>query len=99
MKQKIPEEMTIEELIEAMDEDAMRIGLTIAKLYRAVTTAMVELPDLELHTETICLSVDGGGITVHVCSPHHECGQDDDCNDDFDDDLDEEEEGTIYDEF
>lgn len=102
MEQKMPEEMNIEELIEAMDEDAKRIGLTIADLYRTVTTAMAELPDMELHTAVISLSVNDCGITVHIGNPHRRRGEHDDFDDfddDFDDDLEDEEEGTIYDEF
>ena len=98
MEKKMPEEMSIEELVEAMDKDATRIGLTIAELYRTVTMAMASLPDMELHTETICLSVDDRGITVHVGNPHrgsckHDDFDDNDNQDDFDD-----EEGMIYDE-
>ena len=94
---KKPEEMTPEELSKAIDEDAMGIGLAIATIYKTVTTATAHLPNMELHTETICLSVDDNGVSVHIGRPHgRHCGydRDEDC-DDFDF---ENEEERLYDE-
>ncbi len=102
MDKKKPERMTVEELVKAMDEDAKHIGLTIADLYRTATMAMASLPNMELRTELICLSVTEHGITVHVghdCRGCHEC--DDDYDDYDEDDMNDFEEGEngIYDEF
>ncbi len=90
MDKKKQEKMSVEELVKAMDEDAKHIGLTIADLYRTVTMAMASLPDMELHTELIRLSVTDHGITVHVghdCRGCHEC--DDDYDDYDEDDMDD----------
>ncbi len=67
---KKPEEMTHEELSTAIDEDAMGIGLAIAAIYKTVTMAVSHLPNMELHTEIICLSVDDEGISIHIGRPH-----------------------------
>ena len=99
---KEPKEMTIEELGEAIDEDAMSIGLAVAEIFKTVTAVGCRLPNMELHTETICLSVDDSGISVYVGRPGHsgQCYGDDEefgGYDDFDEDFDDEEE-RIYDE-
>lgn len=99
---KNPEEMNAEELIKAMDEDSARIGLVIADLYRTLVTAMKELPDMELHTEFICLSVNDDGISAFAGDRNHSDGRDrcSDCynKDGFTRDLADDEEGMIYDE-
>ena len=99
---KNPEEMSAEELVKAMDEDSARIGLVIADLYRTLVTAMKELPDMELHTEFICLSVNDDGISAfagdrHRCEGHERSG---DCydRDGYERDFTDDEEGMIYDE-
>ncbi len=101
---KKPENMTVKELVMAMDEDAKHIGLTIADLYRTATMAMASLPNMELHMELIGLSVMDRGITFrvdHSCHDHHE--SDDDSDDYDEDDMNdfdfEEEESGIYGEF
>ena len=89
--------MTIEELSKAIDEDSMNIGLAVAEIYKTVTAAAAHLPNMELHTETICLSVDDYGISVHVGRPVHRVNcSGDEGFDDYDDFDDEEE--RIYDE-
>ena len=93
---KKPEEMTPEELSKAIDEDAMSIGLAIATIYKTVTTATAHLPNMELHTETICMSVDGDGVSVHIGRPHDCCCDHDD--EDFNDYDFEDEEERLYDE-
>ncbi len=104
MDKKKPENMTLEELVKAMDDGAQHIGLTIAELYRTARMAMASLPNMELHTEQIYLLVTDHGLTVHVghdCCGCRECDDDSDDHDDDDmDDFDfEEEERGIYDEF
>ena len=94
---KKPEEMTCEELEKAIDEDAMKIGLAIATIFKTVTTAAAHLPNMELHTETICLSVDDDGVTVHIGRPH-DCSCDYDGEEDYDDFDFECEEERLYDE-
>ncbi len=110
---KNSENMTMEELEKAMDQDAKRIGLTIAELYRTVTMAMGSLPNMELHTKLISLSVTDCGITVRVgpdcrgCDEHDatdDNADDNADNDDYEeDDMDDfdfgEDEGGIDDEF
>ncbi len=107
---KNSENMTMEELEKAMDQDAKRIGLTIAELYRTVTMAMGSLPNMELHTKLISLSVTDCGITVHVgpdcrgCADDADDADDNDDNDNYEeDDMDDfdfgEDEGGIDDEF
>ncbi len=101
-KDKKPENMTEEELVKAMDQDAKRIGLTIAELYRMVTMAMGSLPNMGLNTELISLSVTDRGITVRVgCDSHDYHEYADDADDYEEDDMDEfdfGEEGGIDDE-
>ena len=99
--QKNPEEMNAEELIKAMDEDSARIGLVIADLYRTLVMAMKRLPDMELHTEYIDLTVNNQGISAFVADLHRSDGyegDDDRCEDDQDRDFADDEEGMIYDE-
>lgn len=95
---KKPEEMTRAELEAAIDENAADIGLTIAAIYKTVTMAACHLPNMELHTESICLSVDDDGISVHIgrpgCFKKHPDEEEDPVQG-----LDDEEEGRIYDEF
>ena len=99
---KNPEEMNAEELIKAMDEDSARIGLVIADLYRTLVTAMKELPDMELHTEFICLSVNDDGISAFAGDRNHSDGRARSCDrydkDDYDRDFADDEEGMLYDE-
>ena len=99
---KNPEEMNVEELIKAMDEDAARIGLVVADLYRTLVTTMKELPDMELHTEFICLTVNDDGISAfvgdrHRCEGHDRSGDFYD-KDSYDKDFADDEEGMLYDE-
>ena len=98
---KNPEEMNAEELIKAMDEDSARIGLVIADLYRTLVMAMKRLPDMELHTDYIDLTVNNQGISTFVVDLHR-CdgykGFDDRCEDDQDRRFADDEEGMIYDE-
>jgi len=95
---KKPEDMTQEELRAAIDENAADIGLTIAALYKTVTMAVCHLPNMELHTESICLSVNDDGISVHIghpgCFKNHPDGEE--C---LDQDFGDDEEERIYDEF
>ena len=86
--QKSAKEMTREELSKALDEDFSGIGLTIAGIYKTLTTAMASLPNMELHTRQLCVSVGDDSISacIHLNS-------EDGCDRYQDDD----EEGYIYD--
>jgi len=101
-QKRMPMEMTIKELENAMDEESKQIGLTIADLYRTAVTAMLTLPDMSLQTRDIHLSVNRDGITVHVGHPrrNRKCDDQNDCeeHDGFDGHEFDEEEGRIYDE-
>ena len=95
---KKPEDMAHEELGAVIDDDAANIGLAIATIYKTVMMAACRLPNMELHTESICLSVDDDGISVHIgrpgCFKNHP-----DEEEDLDQGFDDDEEGRIYDEF
>ena len=77
----------LEHLEEQMNREFMQAGKTLAELYRAMCTAAAKLPNLELHTELMCVHNDEDGLTVifHrdvaegiASDPDDEGGDDDD---------------------
>ncbi len=82
-----------------MDKDFMRVGKTLAELYRAVCTAAAKLPDLELHTELMCVVNNDDKLTVIFHRDAVEAGMHglDEEDDDEDDEDDEDEEVKLYD--
>ena len=83
--QKPAPEMSREELDKQVDKDFACIGMVVADICKTLTTAMVSLPNMELHTRQLCVSVGDDGISASI-HLNHEGG----C-DDYD------EEGHIYD--
>ena len=95
-----------------IDRDAAHIGLTIADIFKTLTVAAAALPNMDLDTDSMYLSVDEDGIIVSIQFPkadgkrdvgkgkHGDGGHDDpgydEDHDDFDFD-DDDEEGLLYD--
>lgn len=95
----------LEQLAIEMDKDFMRAGKALAELYRAICTAAAKLPELELHTELMCVQNSDDELTVIFHRDAAEASMRDDDEDDdddapdndYDDLTDEEEEGMLYD--
>lgn len=80
---------TLKELERKIDAGAAHIGLVIADIFTFLTQSATMLPDMELHTELLDLTVDDNGISVYIKHP---------CNSsDGDDNYDDEEEEFLYD--
>ena len=60
------DDVCIEELSHAIDTEAAGIGLAIADLFKAVTLAAVQLPNMEMYSDLISVVVDDDSITVSV---------------------------------
>ncbi len=75
-------------LEEKIDAGAAHIGLVIADIFTFLTKSAAMLPDMELHTELLNLTVDDSGISVYI--KHQDNISED--NDDYDD-----EEELLYD--
>ena len=58
--------VNIEELSRAIDMESAGIGLAIADLFKSVTQAAVQLPNMELYSDLISVVVDDDSITVSV---------------------------------
>ncbi len=67
---------TLKEMEEKIDAGAAHIGLVVADIFTFLTKSAAMLPDMELHTDTIDLTVNDSGITVHINRPAH-CDADD----------------------
>lgn len=77
---------TLKEMEQKIDAGAAHIGLVVADIFTFLTKSAAMLPDMELHTDTIDLTVNDSGIAVHISRPaHHDA-------DDY-----EEEEELLYD--
>lgn len=72
-----------------IDAGAAHIGLVIADIFTFLTKSAAMLPDMELHTELLNLTVDDSGISVYIKHQDNICED----NDDYDD----EEEELLYD--
>lgn len=79
---------TLKVLEKKIDAGAAHIGLVIADIFTFLTKSAAMLPDMELHTELLNLTVDDSGISVYI-KYQDNIGED---NDDFDD-----EEELLYD--
>lgn len=77
---------TLKEMEQKIDAGAAHIGLVAADIFTFLTKSAAMLPDMELHTDTLDLTVNDSGIAVHISRPaHHDA-------DDY-----EEEEELLYD--
>lgn len=77
---------TLKEMEQKIDAGAAHIGLVVADIFTFLTKSAAMLPDMELHTENVDLTVNDSGIAVHISRSAH-CGADDN----------EEVEGFLYD--
>ena len=87
------------DLEKQMDKDFMETGKAVAELFRAVCTAAIKLPNMELHTELMCLTNDENGLAVFFNRDTADEGEHH-LHDDFDDAFDgydDEEEEMLYD--
>ncbi len=94
----------LEHIEEDMDQSFMRSGKTLAELFRSVCIAALKLPNLELHTELMCVINDENSLTVIVHRDEAEAKSDENADDsdgmnDYSnyDNYDEEEEERLYD--
>lgn len=79
---------TLKAMEKKIDAGAAHIGLVIADIFTFLTKSAAMLPDMELHTELLDMTVDDSEISV--CIKHSDnSGEDDDYND--------EEEELLYD--
>lgn len=79
---------TLNTLERKIDEGAANIGLVIADIFTFLTKSAAMLPDMELHTGLLDLTVDDSGISVYIKHSDN-VSEDDDYND--------EEEELLYD--
>lgn len=77
---------TLKKMEQKIDAGAAHIGLVVADIFTFLTKSASVLPDMELHTENIDLTVNDRSIAVHISRSAH-CGADDN----------EEEEEFLYD--
>lgn len=80
---------TLKTLERKIDAGAAHIGLVIADIFTFLTKSAAMLPDMELHTELLDLTVDDSGISVYIKQP--------DKRSKSDNDYDDEEEELLYD--
>ena len=92
---KSPADMSMAELGQAIDSDCKQIGLTVAGVYKALTMAAAKLPDMDLDTERISITVNEGGIYVFVPLGQSDEDKDEDTEEYANGDY--EEEGLLYD--
>lgn len=79
---------TLNVLEKKIDAGAAHIGLVIADIFTFLTKSAALLPDMELHTEQLDLTVDDNGISVYI-NHSDNISEDNDYND--------EEEELLYD--
>ncbi len=80
---------TLKMLERKIDAGASHIGLMIADIFTFLTKSAAMLPDMELHTELLDLTVDDSGISVYIKHT--------DSRSKSDNDYDDEEEELLYD--
>lgn len=80
---------TLKMLERKIDAGAAHIGLVIADIFTFLTKSAAMLPDMELHTELLNMTVDDSGISVYI---KHLCN-----SNETDDNYDDEEEELLYD--
>lgn len=89
---------TLKILERKIDAGASHIGLVIADIFIFLTKSAAMLPDMELHTKLLNLTVDDSGILAHITHPDcRDCCDFGDEPDDADDDNNYDEEGLLYD--
>lgn len=89
---------TMEQLDKQIDKDSARIGIVVGDIFKFLTVAMTQLPDMELHTDMIHIKVDDSGILARITHPDcRDCCGFGDEPDDADDDNNYDEEGLLYD--
>lgn len=71
---------TLKMLEEKIDARAAHVGLVIADIFTFLTKSAAMLPDMELHTELLDLTVDDSGISVYIKHSDN-ISEDDDYND------------------
>lgn len=74
---------TLKKMEQEIDAGAAHIGLVIADIFTFLTKSAAMLPDMELHTENIDLTVNDSGITVHINRPAHSVADDYDEEEEF----------------
>ena len=70
--EKKPQEDIMDVLEKVIDCEAARIGLTVADIFKTLTRAAATLPDIELDTEFMHLTIDEDGIFVDIPLPSEE---------------------------
>lgn len=85
---KLHADDALRELKRKIDAGAAHIGLVIADIFTFLTKSAAMLPNMELHTELLNLTVDDRGISVYIKRPCNSGNG----NDDYDD-----EEEFLYD--
>lgn len=66
-----------------IDAGAAHIGLVVAEIFTFLTKSAAMLPDMELHTDTIDLTVNDSGIAVHINRSAHSVADDYDEEEEF----------------
>ena len=74
---------TLKEMEEKIDAGATHIGLVVADIFTFLTKSAAILPDMELHTDAIDLTVNNSGIAVHINRPAHRDADDYDEEEEF----------------
>ena len=72
---------TLKILEKKIDAGAAHIGLVIADIFTFLTKSAAILPDIELHTELLDLTVDDSGISVYIKHPDNRRKSDNDYDD------------------
>lgn len=67
---------TLKDMEQKIDAGAAHIGLVVADIFTFLTKSAAMLPDIELHTENIDLTVNDDGIAVHISRPAHNVADD-----------------------
>lgn len=83
--QQSPDKPKTDDTLKAMekkiDARAAHIGLVIADIFTFLTKSAAMLPNMELHTELLDLTVDDSGISVYIKHPDNRSKSDNDYDD------------------
>lgn len=74
---------TLKKMEQEIDAGAAHIGLVVADIFTFLTKSAATLPDMELRTENIDLTVNDSGITVHINRSAHSVADDYDEEEEF----------------
>ena len=74
---------TLKEMEQKIDAGAAHIGLVVADIFTFLTKSAAMLPDMELHTDTLDMTVNDSGIAVHINRPAHSVADDYDEEEEF----------------